>query len=119
MNRWGGIVVALLLGCSSEPRVIGTASLLGDVVRADGSRWSNVAVEATCSGATDTTRLTAGAEGTFGIAFQFPSDHPSTRDCRFAVPSLAAPQAATTKTIWVYPPNLQPVQFVSLTEGVK
>jgi hypothetical protein len=119
MNRWGGTVVALLLGSCSEPRVIGTASLLGDVFRADGSRWSSVAIEATCSGGTDTTRLTASPEGSFGIDFQFPSDQPSTRDCRFAVPSLAAPQAATTKTIWVYPPDLQPVQFITLTEGVR
>jgi hypothetical protein len=120
MKRWGWIAVALSLGCSSsEPRPIGTASVGGDVFRADGSRWSGVVVEVACAGSSDTTRLTASAQATFLVDLEFPSDQPSTRACRFATPSLAEPQAATNTTIQVYPPNLQPLQVVTLTEGFK
>jgi hypothetical protein len=113
------ILVTMSLGCSTEPRVIGTASVAGTVFRTDGAPWRDVAVEATCSGTVDTTHLIASGDGTFGVNFVFSSDHPSTRTCHFAAPSLAAPQAATTQSINVYGPNLQPLQFVALREGIK
>jgi len=109
------------LGCTTEPLTLGTASVGGQVFRTSGVGWGNVSLEVLCAMSPDTTRLMTAADGGFLIGFQFPGSlrgaHTASTTCRFAAPSLRAPAAVVTDTITVYPPNLQPLQLVTLREG--
>jgi hypothetical protein len=115
------LLIACAVGCATEPTSRGTASVSGQVLRADGGPWSGATVQMTFSAGRDTTEVVANADGGFGVSFVFPGvirdDQTSSTDCRFAVPSLAAPRAAVTRTITLYPPRLQPEQQVTLREG--
>jgi len=114
-------LIVIIVGCATEPTSNGTASITGDVLRATGAPWAGVTVQIICSAGKDTTQAITDAAGGFGANLAYPTvirgDQTTSTSCRFAAPSLAAPQAALTQTITLYPPRLQPEQHVTLHEG--
>lgn len=108
-------------GCMTETSS-GTAAVYGHVSRTTGAPWASATVEILCLATGDTTRAETDSSGAFAVNLDFPGvvrgNQGTSTSCRFAVPSLQAPQAATTRVIGIYA-SLEPIQTVSLQEGSK
>lgn len=114
------VLIVGAIGCATEPTSNGSASIVGRVLHATGDPWVATTVEVVCSAGTDTARVTTDSTGSFGVSLVFVGavrdDQTAPTSCRFAAPSLAAPQAAVTQSILLYR-SLQPSQRVTLHEG--
>lgn len=114
------MLAVAVTACSTEPTSNGSASVVGQVLRATGSPWAATTVEVVCSAGTDTTRTMTDSSGSFGVSLVFAGvlsdDRAASTSCRFAAPALETPQAAVTESIFLYR-GLQPTQRVTLREG--
>jgi hypothetical protein len=113
-------LIVLGVACTTEPTVDGSATIHGEVLHATGAPWPGATVEIACSAGADTTRVSADSSGTFNLSLDFSNairgSQSATTSCRFAAPSLAAPEAAVTQTVTLYR-SLAPTESVTLREG--
>jgi len=115
------LVIVCTVGCATEPTSHATASITGQVLHSTGAAWAGASVQIACTTEKDTIQVVADNAGAFGVVLvsrdAIADDQLMSINCRFAVPSIAAPQAAVTQPITFYPPRLQPEQRVTLREG--